>query len=39
MEFPVDEEFIKQHEAGKILDSALLEGVQLVDVIGYAKGK
>lgn len=38
-ELAVDDDFIKNNEAGKILDSAVLEGVTLVDVIGYAKGK
>lgn len=39
VELKVDEDFIKNNETGKILDSALLEGVSLVDVIWYAKGK
>ena len=39
IEFEVDEDFIKNNEAGKILDAALLEGVSLVDVVGHAKGK
>lgn len=38
-EFDVDEDFIKNNEAGKILDAALLDGVTLVDVVGHAKGK
>jgi len=39
VEMKVDDEFIKNNEVGKILDSSLLEGVSSVDVIGYAKGK
>lgn len=39
VELKVDEDFIKNNETGKILDSTLLEGVTLVDVIWYAKGK
>jgi len=39
IEFDVDDSFIKNNEAGKVLDAGLLEGVTLVDVIGHAKGK
>jgi len=39
VEYRVDDEFIKNNEAGKILDSALLEGATAVDVTGQAKGK
>ncbi|MFA7717764.1 MAG: 50S ribosomal protein L3 [Candidatus Absconditabacterales bacterium] len=39
MEFMVDDGFIKNNEAGKVLDIALLDGVKMVDVTGYAKGK
>lgn len=39
LEMKVTDEFVKAHEAGKVLDFALLEGVSLVDVVGYAKGK
>ena len=39
VELPVDEEFVKNNEAGKILDAGLMDGVTLVDVIWYAKGK
>lgn len=38
-EMDVDEEFIKAHEAGKVLDSSFLEWVELVEVIGTSKGK
>ena len=33
VELPVDEEFVKNNEAGKILDAGLMDGVTLVDVI------
>jgi len=39
VELKIDEDFVKNNEAGKVLDLALLEGVKEVDVIGYAKGK
>jgi ribosomal protein L3 len=32
MEFMVDDGFIKNNEAGKVLDIALLDGVKMVDV-------
>ncbi|MCX6822683.1 MAG: 50S ribosomal protein L3 [candidate division SR1 bacterium] len=39
IELKIDEDFVKNHEAGKLLDFSLLEGVKEVDVIGYAIGK
>lgn len=39
VEFDVDEDFIKNNEAGKVLDFAVLDGVTLLDVVGFAKGK
>ena len=38
-EFPVDEAFVSVNEAGKILDTALLEGVSSLAVTGMTKGK
>jgi len=39
VELKVDDDFIKNNEVGKVLGLDLLEGVKIVDVIGYAKGK
>lgn len=38
-EYKVDDSFVSTHEAGCVLDLALLEGVTQVDVTGIAKGK
>ena len=38
-EFPVDEAFVSVNEAGKVLDTALLEGVSSLAVTGMTKGK
>jgi len=39
IEFEVDEDFIKNNEAGKILDLGLLQDVKMLDVTGHAIGK
>jgi len=39
VEFDVDDEFIKNNEVWKVLDFSLLDGVKMVHVVGYAKGK
>jgi large subunit ribosomal protein L3 len=38
-EMKVDEDFVKAHEVGKVLDSALLEWLKEVTVVGTSKGK
>ena len=39
VEFEVDDSFVQNNQVGKVLDAALLEGVQTVNVTGNAKGK
>lgn len=38
-EYKVDDAFVSAHQAGSLLDIALLEGVTQVDVTGTSKGK
>jgi len=38
-EYRVEDSFVTSHEAGSLLDLALLDGVSEVDVTGTAKGK
>jgi ribosomal protein L3 len=38
-EMKVDEDFVKTHEAGKVLDASFLEGVKELTIIGTSKGK
>lgn len=38
-EYRVDDAFVSTYQAGSVLDLALLEGVNAVDVTGISKGK
>lgn len=38
-EFPVDEQFMQDHQQGSILSSDVLEGITTVSLIGESKGK
>ncbi len=38
-EYRVDDSFVASHQAGSLLDLALLEGIAEVDVTGVSKGK
>src|SRR5574344_1831033 len=38
-EYRVDDTFVSAHQAGSLLDLALLEGIDAVDVTGISKGK
>ncbi len=38
-EYKVDDAFVSTYQAGSVLDLALLEGVNAVDVTGISKGK
>jgi len=39
MEFPIDSSLVCAYKQGDALDSALLDGVEQVSVVGVTKGK